>query len=126
MNSINFVGRLTENPAPAINSCYLGVAVPHPHSENNAMDYLPCVAYDDTASTIMQNFQKNDTIAFTGYLRLKSVEVNTKTYYDLMCVITDCEKVNLNLETEEELTPNNNDNSNFLPTRQISEKDIPW
>lgn len=90
MNSINIVGRLTENAEvtatqSGIYVCKFTVAVRRPNSKD-VTDFIPCIAWRNTAEFIGKYFSKGQIICVTGILTTRKYEDkngNKRTAYEV-------------------------------------------
>lgn len=83
INNVTIMGRLTADPElrqtpSGISTCTVTVAVDRsytPQGQEKQADFIPVVAWRQTAEFISRNFSKGKMIAITGQLR-------TRTYTD--------------------------------------------
>ena len=111
MNSFNAVGRLTKDPEGATTSngkvyVRFSIAVDRGYKGadgNRIVDFIPCVAWDPTASLITRYFHKGDLIGISGRLETNKVEDNGKstTYYSILVYNIDF------IQGKKETTPDN-------------------
>ena len=78
MNSINIIGRLTADPElkqtqSGIDVCSFRIAVNRPGTKDKT-DFLPCVAWRQTAEFVNRYFTKGKMIALSGVLTSRQYE----------------------------------------------------
>lgn len=91
MNSINIIGRLTEDitlnaTTTGISVCSFTVAVRRPHSADKT-DFIRCVAWNSTAENIAKYFCKGKKIGLSGILTSRNYEDadgNKMTKYEVV------------------------------------------
>ena len=84
MNSVNLVGRLTKDPEGKTSSAgklYVNfcIAVERGYKDaqgNKVVDFIPCKAWETTASLIVSRFKKGDNIGLTGRVEAQKIEDN--------------------------------------------------
>lgn len=109
MNSFNAIGRLTKDPEGATTSngkvfCKFSLAVDRGYKGadgNRIVDFIPCVAWDPTASLITQYFHKGELIGISGRLEVNKVE--DKIYYSIL--VNNIDFIQGKKETKPEKTP---------------------
>lgn len=95
MNNCNFVGRLTKDPEPTSLStgkacCKFTIAVDKGYKDaqgNRQADFIPCIAWEKTATLVTQYFKRGSLIGVTGRLDTKSYEDNQgnkRTSYNIV------------------------------------------
>lgn len=84
MNNCNFIGRLTKDPEPKATSngktfCNFSIAVDRGYKDsqgNRIADFIPCTAWDPTASLITKYFKKGNLIGINGRMESNSYDDN--------------------------------------------------
>lgn len=92
MNSINLIGRLTDDvelkkTPNGISVCSFTVAVQRPHVKDTT-DFIPCVAWRNTAEFVSRYFHKGSKIALSGVLtsrKYKDQNGQNRTVYEVVC-----------------------------------------
>ena len=95
MNNCNFIGRLTADPEiKALSSdkslANFTIAVDREYKDgsgNKITDFIPCIAFDPTASLLAKYFHKGNLIGVTGRFESRSYEDsngNKKVFYSIM------------------------------------------
>lgn len=92
MNSINIVGRITQDielkmTPEGVDVCTFCVAVPRP-GVRDVTDFFSCVAWREKAVFCSNYFRKGDGICVTGILTTRQYqdrEQNKKTVYEILC-----------------------------------------
>lgn len=81
MNSVNLTGRLTSDPE--LRQTQSGVSVvrftiavdrPYQKDKDKKADFIPCIAWRNTAEFVSRNFSKGDPIEVSGALRTGSYQ----------------------------------------------------
>lgn len=94
MNNCNFIGRLTKDPEAKNTEngkvyCNFSIAVDKGYKDsqgNRQADFIPCVAWENTAKLITQYFKKGNLIGISGRLESRSYEDNgsKRTAYSIL------------------------------------------
>ena len=94
MNSFNAIGRLTKEPEATTTAnqkvyCRFSIAVDRGYKGNDGnriVDFIPCIAWDPTATLITKYFHKGDFIGINGRLESNSYEDKgeKKTSYSIL------------------------------------------
>ena len=89
MNSANYAGRLVADPVlkattSGKNICRFTLACDRIKKDDGA-DFIPCVAWNQSAEFITQYAQKGDMIGVTGSMRSGKYEKDGVTHYTLDC-----------------------------------------
>lgn len=116
MNSVQIIGRLTADPElrqtqSGISCCRFTVAVnrkfKNKDTDEYEADFIPCVAWRQTAEFVSRYFSKGKMIALTGTLHTGSY--TDKNHSDVTHYTTDVIAENV------EFCGNNNSNNNSSP-----------
>ena len=111
MNNIVLIGRLTADPKMSLTSkeeprCQFTVAVDRPYKNadgSRPADFIPVVAWRQTASFIGTNFRKGERIALRGSLQTRTVDIDGKNM-TMMEVVAEtaefCERAERKQEAE--------------------------
>lgn len=91
MNSIQLIGRLTadvelKQTQSGISVCQFNLAVDRPRVKDTT-DFIPCVAWRNTAEFICKYFKKGNKIALNGVLTSRKWEDkdgNNRTAYEVL------------------------------------------
>lgn len=94
MNNCNFIGRLTKDPEGKATSngktfCNFSIAVDRGYKDsqgNRLTDFIPCKAWDPTASLITKYFKKGNLIGINGRMESNSYDDNgtKRTNYSIL------------------------------------------
>lgn len=94
MNNCSFVGRITKEPelkstSNGKNFCNFSIAVDRGYKDsqgNRIADFIPCLAWDPTASLITKYFTKGSLIGISGRMESRSYEDNgtKRTNYSIL------------------------------------------
>ena len=95
MNNCNFIGRLTADPeiktlGSGKNIANFTIAVDREYKDgsgNKITDFIPCIAFDPTASLLDKYFHKGNLIGVSGRFESRSYEDsngNKKIFYSIM------------------------------------------
>lgn len=95
MNNCNFIGRLTTDPEiKATNTgkslANFTIAVDRDYKDGNGnkiTDFVPCIAWDPTASVVSKYFRKGNLIGITGRFESRSYEDsngNKRIFYSIL------------------------------------------
>lgn len=95
MNNCNFIGRLTTDPEiKATNTgkslANFTIAVDREYKDGNGnkiTDFIPCLAWDPTASIVSKYFRKGNLIGITGRFESRSYEDsngNKRIFYSIL------------------------------------------
>ena len=91
MNNVSLVGRLTADPEPKETAnghrfATFSLAVRRPGAKDET-DFIPCVAWRQTAEFLVQYFSKGQALGLTGRLasrRYEDKEGKTRTAYEVV------------------------------------------
>lgn len=94
MNNCNFIGRLTKDPEAKATSngktfCNFSIAVDRGYKDSQGKriaDFIPCIAWDPTASLITKYFKKGNLIGINGRMESNSYDDNgtKRTNYSIL------------------------------------------
>ena len=129
MNNISLVGRLTADPErkqtqSGISVTSFTLAVDRPGSKDQT-DFLPCVAWRQTAEFVCRYFRKGQRIGLIGKLTSRKYEDkngNPRTAYEV--VADHVEFVESKKASEENTT--NNTAAAFDEYEEIADDDLPF
>lgn len=99
MNNCNFIGRLTKDPEAKRTTsgkvfCNFSLAIDRGYKDaqgNKVTDFIPCVAWDNTANLVTQYFKKGNLIGVTGRMESRSYDDNgtKRTNYSILVISID-------------------------------------
>lgn len=107
MNSISITGRIAQElelkqTPNGINVCAFTVAVKRPRVKDTT-DFIPCVAWRNSAEFVTHYFRKGDLIAITGALTTRKYEDKNgakRTAFEVVCDTLDFCGVNTSAGSE--------------------------
>lgn len=128
MNNCNFIGRLTKDPeakraASGKAYCNFSIAIDRGYKDsqgNKITDFIPCVAWDNTANLITQYFTKGNLIGINGRMESRSYDDKgtKRTTYSILVISIDF------IQGKSESKPNNKDD--IEPNPYIDAEEVPF
>lgn len=113
MNNFNGIGRLTKDPEASVTAnqkvfCSFSIAVDRGYKGsdgNRVIDFIPCIAWDPTATLITKYFHKGDLIGVSGRLEISSWEDRGEKRTRASVLVNNIDFIQGKKETKPEPTP---------------------
>lgn len=136
INNVVLVGRLTSDPElkktkTDLFICNFSIAVNRVYSKNNQVDFINCVAWNQTAKLVSEYLKKGSMVGVQGRIQTNTYKTNTgenRRTFEIHCDRVQFLERKRNNEPSDDVKKELVDLDKDLSstTQEITDEDLPW